>query len=75
MGSVITKNIPLYEICTGNPAKYIKKRFEQHIIDNLLLIKWWEMSEKKIKNYSMYFNEKNNFEKILQKEDELNGEI
>ena len=35
-GSVITKNIPPYAMVGGNPAKIIKFRFEQEIIDKLL---------------------------------------
>lgn len=76
MGSVVTKNIPPYEIWAGNPAKYIRKRFEQHIIDNLLSMKWWEMSKKKeLKNYSICFNDKNKAKKMLREEYKLNGEI
>ena len=25
-GSLVTKNIPAYEVCAGNPAKFLKKR-------------------------------------------------
>jgi carbonic anhydrase/acetyltransferase-like protein (isoleucine patch superfamily) len=39
--SVVTKDIPPYTIVAGNPAKIIRKRFDEEIIVNLLEIKWW----------------------------------
>jgi len=38
-------------------------------------MKWWEMSEKELKNYSTYFNDKNKAKKMLREEYKLNGEI
>lgn len=48
-GSVVTKNVRPYEIWGGNPAKLIKKRFDEDTIKKLLEIKWWEWDMKKIK--------------------------
>lgn len=31
-GSIVTKDIPAYSICAGNPAKYIRKRFSDEEI-------------------------------------------
>lgn len=47
--SVVTKDIGPYEIWGGNPAKLIKKRFDQQIIDKMLKIKWWNWHIDKIK--------------------------
>ena len=41
-GSVITKNVPPFSIFGGNPAKFIKYRFDQKTIKKLLEIGWWE---------------------------------
>lgn len=46
--SVVTKNIGAYEIWGGNPAKLIRKRFSDEIIEELLNIQWWEWSEEAI---------------------------
>lgn len=46
--SVVTKNVPSYTIVGGNPAKIIKKRFEDEIIKELLKIQWWDWDSEKI---------------------------
>lgn len=42
MGSVVLHDIPPYTIVAGIPAKEIKKRFDDAIIDALKKIKWWD---------------------------------
>lgn len=39
--SVVTKNVPPYTVVGGNPAKVIRKRFSDEIIEQLLEIRWW----------------------------------
>ncbi|MGD1803831.1 CatB-related O-acetyltransferase [Dapis sp. BLCC M126] len=46
--SVVTKNVEPYSIFGGNPAKEIRKRFEEEIIKELLEIKWWDWEIEKI---------------------------
>ena len=46
--SVVIKDVAPYTIAGGNPAKYIKDRFPQHILKQLLEIKWWERSDEEI---------------------------
>lgn len=41
--STVTKDIPPYAIAVGSPAKVIRYRFEGHIIELLLKIKWWDL--------------------------------
>lgn len=54
-GAVVTKNIPPYEIYGGVPAHFIKKRFSDEIIKELEDIKWWDLPEKNLKEFSTSF--------------------
>jgi acetyltransferase-like isoleucine patch superfamily enzyme len=47
-GSVVTKDIPPYTIVGAIPAKPIKKRFDDDMIDKLLALKWWDLDLKTI---------------------------
>ena len=61
MGSVVTHDVGAYEIWAGNPAKCIKKRFDDETIKKLLDIRWWEFEDDELKKYSGYFNEIDEF--------------
>jgi len=47
-GSIITKDVAPYSIVGGNPAKLIKYRFEQAVIDRLLTFDFSKLSDEKI---------------------------
>ena len=59
--SVVVKSVPPYAIVGGNPAKIIKYRFEPHVIESLLRIKWWDWSLDKIHDNFKYFNDVEKF--------------
>lgn len=46
---LITKDVPPYAIVGGCPAKVIKFRFPNAIIESLQRIQWWNWSAEKIK--------------------------
>lgn len=46
--SVVTKDVPPYAIVAGCPAKVIRYRFPQPVIDKLLKFQWWYWPLEKI---------------------------
>lgn len=57
MGSVVTKNVASYSIVAGNPAHLIRMRFESEIIEALLKMKWWDMSDADLHRLGPCFHE------------------
>lgn len=57
MGSIVTKDIPPYAIYAGNPAKLIRYRFSQEIINKLLEIEWWDKPENELLKLSKYIKD------------------
>lgn len=46
--SVVTRDVPAYSVVGGNPAKTIKKRFSDELIQLLLKLRWWDLDVEKI---------------------------
>lgn len=47
--SVVAKDVPPYAIVAGNPARIIRMRFDDDIIEKLLKIRWWNWDLQRIK--------------------------
>jgi acetyltransferase-like isoleucine patch superfamily enzyme len=56
-GSVVTKNVPSYAIVAGNPAKFIRNRFDDETIRQLIKINWWSFSDSKLHSLAHTFND------------------
>lgn len=62
--AVVTKDVPPYAIAGGNPARVIKYRFPQEVIDSLLRIQWWDWSDEKLRDNADLFGDVHGFVKL-----------
>lgn len=46
--SIVAKDIPPYSVFGGNPARFIKKRFDDDLIELLLRLKWWDLPDEEL---------------------------
>lgn len=49
-GSVVNKNVPPYAIVGGVPARIIRYRYSDEIINRLVNLKWWDKDEEWLRN-------------------------
>ena len=54
-----------YAIVAGNPAKIIKYRFNNEIIEKLLDIKWWNFKEEELVKVTQLLQSRNIDEFLL----------
>ena len=57
--ALVTKDIPPYAVVGGVPAKVIKYRFPQEVIDRLEEVQWWNLPDKNITEVVELFHIKN----------------
>ena len=69
--AVVTKDVPSYTIVGGTPAKEIRKRFDAEIIEQLLILKWWDWSTDKIHQCLPYIAEGKLDELLAMKKERL----
>ncbi|HEY5750347.1 MAG TPA: CatB-related O-acetyltransferase [Chryseolinea sp.] len=56
--AVVTSDVPAYAIVSGSPAKIVRYRFSQDIIDALLVLRWWDWPmEKILRNKDLFRDE------------------
>ena len=56
-GSVVTHDVPAYEIWAGNPAKKIRDRFDKETAEKIEKTEWWIRSDEEIKELSKQFDD------------------
>ncbi len=48
MRSVVGSDVPPYTVVAGNPARSIRKRFDDELIGMMLELRWWDMAIEEI---------------------------
>lgn len=43
MNSVVSRDVEPYSVVAGNPVKFIRKRFDDELIQILQKLKWWDL--------------------------------
>ncbi|MEN9225427.1 MAG: hypothetical protein Q6L60_05670 [Thermostichus sp. HHBFW_bins_43] len=46
--AVVSRDVPPYAIVAGNPARVLRQRFSEAVIQELLQIAWWNWDIEKI---------------------------
>lgn len=46
--AVVTRDVPPYHVVAGNPARSVRARFDDEIVQALLEIRWWDWDPAKI---------------------------
>ena len=41
--TVVTKDVEPYSVVAGNPGRFIRYRFSEEVVEELLDIKWWDL--------------------------------
>lgn len=66
-GAVVTKDVPPYAIVGGNPARLIRKRFDDGRIEKLLWTRWWEQGDEDLERKAqLLYGDVDNFIKAFQ---------
>lgn len=58
MGAVVTKDVEPFSIIGGVPAKTIRKRFSEKVIENIYQTKWWDHDENWLREHADCFRTK-----------------
>lgn len=53
-GSVVTRDVEPYSIVAGNPARLIRNRFDNDIVERLQATRWWEFSMSELRGMPLH---------------------
>ena len=56
-GSVVTRDVEPYAIVVGNPARTLRKRFSDDIIEKLEASQWWNMELDELQHHTDYLQQ------------------
>lgn len=48
-GAVVTRSVPAYAVAVGNPARVLRYRYPDEIIELIAPVEWWTWSDEKLR--------------------------
>ena len=54
-GALVVKNVPPYAIVGGNPARILRYRFSEDLIEILLKARWWDFLPQELEDHAELF--------------------
>jgi acetyltransferase-like isoleucine patch superfamily enzyme len=66
-GAVVTKDVEPYCVVGGVPAKLIRKRFSEEVIQKLLELRWWDRRVQWLREHASDFTDAESFVKTMEK--------
>lgn len=67
MGSVVTRDVAPYMVVAGSPARPIRPRFDDNLVQRLLRSEWWALDERTLRSAAVYAQEPEKFLAALSK--------
>lgn len=55
--SIVTRDVEPYSIVAGAPAREIRKRFPDDVVEGLLALEWWDWDDERLRASSSLFAE------------------
>ena len=55
-GAVVSRNIPAFTVAVGNPARVVKRRFNESVSSLLLELRWWEQAPDQLREMEELFH-------------------
>lgn len=49
--SVVARDVPPYAIVVGNPARIVRQRFPEPVIERLLRVRWWDWTDERLREH------------------------
>lgn len=47
-GAVVSRDVAPYTLVAGNPAREVRRRFSEDVVEGLLSLRWWDWSDEQI---------------------------
>lgn len=67
-GAVVTKSVPPYGVVAGNPARFIRYRFDESVVARLIASQWWTLCDETLYKLGPHFNDVEKFLEVVERE-------